>query len=107
MRAASSTLNGISCSRRLGLQHIEKADFPLNSMQSEQRDMTIGTEIIPPANGAYRPSTRNARNSRAPPGQVLPPKPLGRMARKLQEIASLPVERRPVDLYAALAEVAR
>jgi transposase len=38
---------------------------------------------------------------------VIPPKPLGRMARKLQEIASLPVERRPVDLYAALAEVAR
>jgi transposase len=38
---------------------------------------------------------------------VLPPKPLGRMARKLQEIAALPVERRPVDLYAALAEVAR
>lgn len=39
--------------------------------------------------------------------EVLPPKPLGRMARKLQEIADLPVERRPVDLYAALAEVAR
>jgi transposase len=39
--------------------------------------------------------------------QVLPPKPLGRMARKLQEIAALPVERRPMDLYAALAEVAR
>ena len=39
--------------------------------------------------------------------QVLPPKPLGRMARKLQEIAALPVERRPVDLYAALAEGAR
>ena len=39
--------------------------------------------------------------------EVLPPKPLGRMARKLQEIAALPVERRPVDLYAALAEVAR
>jgi transposase len=39
--------------------------------------------------------------------QVLPPKPLGRMAKKLQEIAALPVERRPVDLYAALAEVAR
>jgi hypothetical protein len=38
---------------------------------------------------------------------VIPPKPLGRMARKLQEIAALPVERRPVDLYAALAEVAR
>jgi hypothetical protein len=40
--------------------------------------------------------------------QVLPPQPpLGRMARKLQEITALPVERRPVDLYAALAEVAR
>ncbi len=39
--------------------------------------------------------------------QVLPPKPLGRMARKLQEIALLPVEQRPMDLYAALAEVAR
>jgi len=39
--------------------------------------------------------------------EVLAPKPLGRMARKLQEIAALPVERRPVDLYAALAEVAR
>jgi hypothetical protein len=29
------------------------------------------------------------------------------MARKLQELASMPVEQRPVDLYAALAEVAR
>jgi transposase len=39
--------------------------------------------------------------------QVAPPKPLGRMARRLQEIAAMPVERRPIDLYAALAEVAR
>jgi len=39
--------------------------------------------------------------------RVLPPKPLGRMSRKLMEIAELPVEKRPVDLYAALAEVAR
>lgn len=39
--------------------------------------------------------------------RVLPPPPLGRMGRRLQEIASLPVEARPVDLYAALAEVAR
>ena len=29
------------------------------------------------------------------------------MARKLAEIAAMPVQRRPVDLYAALAEVAR
>jgi hypothetical protein len=39
--------------------------------------------------------------------RVAPPKPLGRMARKLAEIAAMPVERRPVDLYAARAEVAR
>lgn len=39
--------------------------------------------------------------------EVLPPRPLGRMARKLAEIAAMPVEQRPVDLYAALAEVAR
>lgn len=38
---------------------------------------------------------------------VLPPTPLGRMGRKLQEIADLPPAQRPVDLYAALAEVAR
>ena len=36
---------------------------------------------------------------------VLAPPPLGRMGRRLQEIASLPVEARPLDLYAALAEV--
>lgn len=39
--------------------------------------------------------------------RVLPPPPLGRMGRRLQEIAALPVEARPLDLYAALAEVAR
>jgi Mu transposase, C-terminal domain len=39
--------------------------------------------------------------------RVLAPPPLGRMGRKLQEIMTLPVERRPIDLYAALAEVAR
>jgi hypothetical protein len=35
------------------------------------------------------------------------PKPLGRMARKLLELSETPVQQRPVDLYAALAEVAR
>lgn len=39
--------------------------------------------------------------------EVLPPLPLGRMGRKLQEIAALEPERRPMDLYAELAEVAR
>jgi transposase len=35
------------------------------------------------------------------------PTPLGRLGRRLQEIAALPVQQRPIDLYAALAEVAR
>lgn len=39
--------------------------------------------------------------------RVLPPKPLGKMGRRLQEIVDMPVEQRPMDLYAALAEVAR
>lgn len=38
---------------------------------------------------------------------VLPPPPLGRMGRRLQEIAAMQPEQRPMDLYAALAEVAR
>jgi transposase len=39
--------------------------------------------------------------------RVLPPPPLGRMGQKLQEIYEMPVEHRPLDLYGALAEVAR
>lgn len=39
--------------------------------------------------------------------QALAPPPLGKMGRKLQEIYETPVEQRPLDLYAALAEVAR
>jgi transposase len=39
--------------------------------------------------------------------RVLAPPPLGRMGKKLAEIYSMPVETRPLDLYAALAEVAR
>jgi hypothetical protein len=39
--------------------------------------------------------------------RVLPPTPLGKMGRRLQELAAMPVENRPLDLYAALAEVAR
>jgi transposase len=39
--------------------------------------------------------------------RVLPPIPLGRMGRRLQEIAAMPPAQRPLDLYAALAEVAR
>lgn len=39
--------------------------------------------------------------------RVRPPTPLGRLGARLQELAQMPVERRPLDLYAALAEVAR
>jgi hypothetical protein len=38
---------------------------------------------------------------------VQAPVPLGRMGRRLQEIWAMAPERRPIDLYAALAEVAR
>jgi hypothetical protein len=39
--------------------------------------------------------------------QVRAPTPLGRLGQRLQALADLPVEQRPIDLYAALAEVAR
>ena len=38
---------------------------------------------------------------------VLAPVPLGRMGRRLQQIQQMAPEHRPMDLYAALAEVAR
>lgn len=38
---------------------------------------------------------------------VLPPLPLGKMGKRLEEIYRLEPAKRPVDLYAALAEVAR
>lgn len=39
--------------------------------------------------------------------EVAAPKPLGQMARKLDEIAALPVAQRSIDIYAQLVEVAR
>ncbi len=39
--------------------------------------------------------------------RVQAPPPLGKMGRRLQEIYEMPVQVRPLDLYAALAEVAR
>lgn len=38
---------------------------------------------------------------------VRAPTPLGRLGQRLQQLAAMPVEQRPIDLYAALAEVAR
>ena len=40
-------------------------------------------------------------------GEVDLPRPLGKMARKLTEIAALPVAQRSIDIYAQLVEVAR
>jgi len=42
-----------------------------------------------------------------PTEAVLAPVPLGRMGRRLSEIAAMAPQQRPVDLYAALAEAAR
>ncbi|SEB08995.1 IS21 family transposase [Rubrimonas cliftonensis] len=39
--------------------------------------------------------------------RVIAPQPLGRMGRRLQELAAAPVHHRSIDLYARLAEVAR
>jgi hypothetical protein len=39
--------------------------------------------------------------------RVIAPQPLGRMGRRLQEIAESPVQHRSIELYARLAEVAR
>ncbi len=39
--------------------------------------------------------------------EVHAPRPLGKMARKLEEIAAQPVQLRSIDMYAQLAEVAR
>jgi len=39
--------------------------------------------------------------------RVAPPVPLGQMGQRLQDILEMPVEQRPLDLYAALAEVSR
>jgi hypothetical protein len=39
--------------------------------------------------------------------RVAPPVPLGRLGQRLQAILAQEVEQRPLDLYAALAEVAR
>ena len=39
--------------------------------------------------------------------RVIAPPPLGRMGKRLQDLAAAPVAQRSLDLYAALAEVAR
>lgn len=67
-----------------------------NSIVAEHARHTAARLLIDPAH--YEgPDTARVRA----------PTPLGRLGQRLQQLAQLPVERRPLDLYAALAEVAR
>jgi hypothetical protein len=67
-----------------------------NTVVAEHARHTAARLLIDPAH--YEgPDTARVRAST----------PLGRLGRRLQQLAQLPVERRPLDLYAALAEVAR
>ncbi len=57
--------------------------------------------------GASLIVTDEAHYEGASTDRVIAPQPLGRMGRRLQEIAASGVQQRSVDLYAQLAEVAR
>lgn len=75
---------------------VQVVDGPTGRVIARHERGTEATLVIDPAHYEGVSTERVER-----------PKPLGRMARRLQEIAEMPVERRPMDLYAALAEVAR
>ncbi|MFO0040476.1 MAG: IS21 family transposase [Pseudomonadota bacterium] len=68
-------------------------------------DLTLIAEH--PRGTPHRLLTNPAHDEGPGTAQVAPPTPLGRMGRRLQEIAAQPVEHRPIDLFAALAEAAR
>lgn len=58
--------------------------------------------------GAERRLVIDQRHYDGPSAErVLAPPPLGRMGARIQELATMPVARRSIDLYAVLAEVAR
>ena len=67
-----------------------------NAIVAEHPRRTAARLVIDPAHYEGSGSERVRR-----------PTPLGRLGTRLQEIAQMPVERRPLDLYAALAKVAR
>ena len=67
-----------------------------NAIVAEHPRHTAARLVIDPAHYEGSGSERVRR-----------PTPLGRLGTRLQEIAQMPVERRPLDLYAALAKVAR
>ena len=60
-----------------------------------------------PRGTAARLVTDPSHYEGASTARVIAPPPLGRLGRRLQELAAAPVARRSVDLYAALAEVVR
>ena len=76
---------------------------------AERVQILAGTAII--AEHRRRTAERLVLNPDHYDGPSTPtvqaPMPLGRLGRRLQELASIPVEQRPIDLYADLAEVAR
>ncbi len=57
--------------------------------------------------GRERIVTNDSHFEGEPTDTVLPPTPLGKMGRRLAEIARMPPERRPLDLYEALAGAAQ
>ena len=60
-----------------------------------------------PRGTAARLVTDPDHDEGASTGRVVAPPPLGRLGRRLQELAATPVTHRSVDLDAALAEAAR
>ena len=60
-----------------------------------------------PRGTAARLLVKDAHYEGASTERVVAPAPLGRMGRRLLELAALPVARRSLDLYATLAETER
>jgi len=60
-----------------------------------------------PRGGAALIVTDDAHYEGCSTDRVIAPQPLGRMGRRLREIAATGVQQRSIDLYARLAEVAR
>jgi transposase len=91
--------------------------FPYVGTTIEARGCALVVQFVDPSTGAiirtYPRGTaeRHLLDSTCYEGEatdrVLPPTPLGKMARKLDQISQMEVQMRSVDIYAALAEVAR
>jgi len=91
--------------------------FPYIGRTIEVRGCALVVQFIDPESGAIirtyprKTAERHLLDPTCYEGdatdRVLPPTPLGKMARRLEEISHMEVQMRSVDIYAALAEVAR